>query len=99
MQANPLSLVAAIMIFAALTRRGSSGSGAIVRRWTSQLVWVVAGIALAALALKLLPSFYQVNGEIIALTLPAHFGVALALGRRTLFPVRMGGRRVSAAKS
>ena len=99
MQANPLSLVAAIMIFAALARRGASGSGAIVRRWTSRLVWAVAGIAFAGLVLKLLPSIYQVNGEIIALTLPAHFGVALALGRRTLFPVRMGGRRVSAAKS
>ena len=100
MQANPLSLVAAIMIFAALTRRGASGSGAIVRRWTSRLVWVVAGFALAGLVLKLLPSIYQVNGEIIAVTLPAHFGVALALRRRTLFPVRMGGgRRASAAKS
>lgn len=98
LQANPISLVAAVMILAALTRRGSSGSGAIVRRWTSRLAWAVAGIALAGLVLKLLPSFSQVNWEIIALTLPAHLGVAFALRRRTLFPVRMGGRRKSAPK-
>ena len=92
-QANPLSLVAAVMILAALTRRGSSGSGAIVRRWTSRLAWTVAGIAFIGLVLKLLPSIYQVNGEIIAVTLPSHLGVALSLRRQTLFPVGTRRRR------
>ncbi|MEP6904749.1 MAG: DUF4105 domain-containing protein, partial [Gemmatimonadales bacterium] len=64
LQANPLSLVAAVMIVAALTRRGASGSGSIVRRWPSRMAWTVAGIAFAGFVLKLLPSFYQVNGEI-----------------------------------
>ena len=57
---------------------------------------VVAGIAFAGFVLKLLPSFYQVNGEIIALTLPAHVGVALSLRRRILFPIRTRRRRASA---
>jgi hypothetical protein len=40
------------------------------------LAVVVAGLGLLGLFLKLLPAFYQVNGEIIALVLPAHLGVA-----------------------
>jgi hypothetical protein len=37
---------------------------------------IVAGLSLVGLLLKLLPAFYQVNGEIIALALPVHLGVA-----------------------
>ena len=99
LQANPLSLIAAVMIFAALTRQGESGSGAIVRRWTSRIAWTLAGIAFAGFVLKLLPSFYQVNGEIIALALPAHLGIALSLRRQRLFPFMTGRRRVSATES
>jgi hypothetical protein len=40
-------------------------------------VAVVAGLSLVGLLLKLLPMFYQVNGEIIALALPIHLGVAI----------------------
>jgi hypothetical protein len=100
LQANPLSLVLAVMIFASLARRGrSNGSGAVVKRRTSRLAWVVAGVAVAGFALKVLPWFSQVNGEIIALTLPAHLGIALSLRRRTLWPVGTGRRRVSTTKS
>lgn len=100
LQANPLSLVLAVMIFASLARRGrSNGSGAVVKRRTSRLAWVVAGVAVAGLALKVLPSFNQVNGEIMALTLPAHLGIALSLRRRTLWPLGTGRRRVSTTKS
>ena len=100
LQANSLSLVLAVMIFAALGRRGQiNGSGAVVKRRTSRLAWIVTGIAAAGLALKVLPSFNQVNGEIIALTLPAHLGIALSLRTRTLWPVGTGRRRVSTTKS
>jgi hypothetical protein len=98
LQANPLSLVAAVLIFASLTRRGSSGSGALVGHWPSRLTWTVAGIAVAALAFKALPGFRQVNWEIIALMLPAHVGIALSLRRRMPWPVKTG-RRVSATGS
>jgi multisubunit Na+/H+ antiporter MnhC subunit len=40
------------------------------------LAGIVAGLSLLGLVLKLLPAFYQVNGEIIALALPIHLGVA-----------------------
>jgi hypothetical protein len=40
---------------------------------------VVTGLAVVGLLLKLLPGFYQVNGEIIALALPVHLGVAAAI--------------------
>ena len=100
LQANPLSLVVAVMTFAALGwRRRSNGSGAVVERRTSQLAWVAAGVAVAGLALKVLPSFNQVNGEIIALALPAHLGIALSLRRRMLEPPGTGRRRVSTTKS
>jgi hypothetical protein len=45
------------------------------------LATVLAAISLVGLLLKLLPQFYQVNGSIIALALPAHAGVAAGLWR------------------
>jgi hypothetical protein len=42
---------------------------------------VLAGLSLLGLILKLFPQFYQVNGDIIALALPAHAGVAVAVYR------------------
>ncbi len=42
---------------------------------------VVAGLSLLGLILKLFPQFYQVNGDVIALALPAHAGVAAAVHR------------------
>jgi hypothetical protein len=43
----------------------------------------VAGLALLGLLLKLIPAFYQVNGEIIALALPIHLGVAGGIAQLT----------------
>jgi hypothetical protein len=40
---------------------------------------LIAGLSLLGLILKLFPQFYQVNGDVIALTLPAHVGVAAAV--------------------
>ncbi len=82
LQANPLSLVLTMMILASIGRRGPAGGGeGMVGSRTSKLAWMVAGLATAGIALKILPAFHQVNGEIIALMLPAHLGIALALSR------------------
>ena len=59
-------------------RRPSTGS-----RPAFFLAATVAGLSLLGLVLKVLPSFYQVNGEIIALALPAHLGVAAGVWRLT----------------
>jgi hypothetical protein len=45
------------------------------------LAMAVAALSLLGLLLKLLPQFYQVNGAIIALALPAHAGVAAGIWR------------------
>jgi uncharacterized protein DUF4105 len=42
---------------------------------------MAAGLSLLGLMLKLLPQFYQDNGAVIALALPAHAGVAAAIWR------------------
>jgi hypothetical protein len=44
---------------------------------------MVVAISLLGLLLKLLPQFYQVNGAIIALALPAHAGLAAGIWRLT----------------
>jgi hypothetical protein len=44
------------------------------RAWVVALL--MAGLSALGLLLKLFPQFYQVNGEIIGLALPAHLGVA-----------------------
>ena len=67
-QANPVSLVLAGLLL--LTAAGRGG------RWTRRVATAVAGLAAAGLVLQLLPGFDQVNGEILALTVPAHFGLA-----------------------
>ena len=82
LQANPLSLVLAVAVLASLWRSESENRAPVVGGRTEQLAWLVAGIALAGFALQILPAFNQVNGEIIALLLPAHVGIALALCRR-----------------
>jgi hypothetical protein len=45
------------------------------------LAVMLVGISLMGLLLKLLPQFYQVNGAVIALALPAHLGVASGIWR------------------
>jgi len=50
--------------------------GSPIGRRALVLAAIVAGLSQLGLVLKLLPAFYQVNGEIIALALPIHLGVA-----------------------
>lgn len=91
LQANPLSLVLAIMILASIRKRAPAAVGeGVVGSRTSSMGWLIAGVSLAGFALKILPAFHQVNGEIIALMLPAHLGIALALGKS--LPWRGGGK-------
>ncbi len=67
LQLNPLQLA----LFPLLLRWNSSSA--------RRRVWVagfLAALSVAGLLLKLIPGFYQVNGEIIGLALPIHLGVA-----------------------
>ena len=67
-QANPASLVLAVLLISAIAGRG--------RVWTTRAAAAVAAFALAGFVLQVLPGLDQVNGEILALTLPAHVGLA-----------------------
>jgi hypothetical protein len=69
LQANPLALVL-VWSLPRSTRRGSR------RAWMVSAV--IAAISLLGFVLKAFPAFYQVNGEIIALALPIHLGLAVA---------------------
>jgi hypothetical protein len=58
---------------------------------------MIAAVSVLGLLLKLLPQFYQVNSQMIALALPAHAGVAAAvyrLGSQELRP-RVSSSRAS----
>ncbi len=67
-QANPVSLVLSAMLLLAATGKG--------RVWTGRAAVTVAALGVAGLALQVLPGLDQVNGEILALALPAHLGLA-----------------------
>jgi hypothetical protein len=75
LQLNPLSL---ILLGVAL--KGFRGSVPARRLARTLAIWV-AGISLLGALLQALPRFDQVNGEVIALALPLHLGVALGLRR------------------
>jgi hypothetical protein len=64
-------------------------------RWSGGLLAavVVAGLSLTGLLLKLLAAFSQVNGEIIALALPIHLGVAAGTWQFLRSPGRVRTRR------
>ena len=72
LQANFLELM--LLWFLARLARRSPGA-----RRVLVLAAIVAGLSLLGLVLKLLPALYQVNGEILALALPIHMGVAVGI--------------------
>lgn len=108
LQANDLSLILAVLIIVSVWRRTparamTSDSDAqvadhagVVGTFASRLAMLVAGLSVLGLAIKILPAFHQVNGEIIALVLPAHLGIALALARKSVWPLSIGKRPVTA---
>jgi hypothetical protein len=69
LQLAPLSLLLAVML-----------PGVLLRGGRSTMVWrlsaAIAALSLLGFALQGLPAFDQVNGQVIALALPAHLGVA-----------------------
>jgi hypothetical protein len=48
-------------------------------RWALQLAVAVAGFSVLGLVLKVVPVFDQVNGQIIAVALPAQVGLAASI--------------------
>lgn len=71
---QPLSLLLAVLLPRYLAGRGGRGA--------ARLAAAIAGLALLGAALHvLLPGLRQVNGELVALALPAHLALAWALYR------------------
>ncbi len=79
LQMNPLALLLVPGIVGAARGTGTS-------RWATSAAVGVAGLALLGLMLKPLPGFDQVNGPVIAMALPAHLGIAVALRRLAQAP-------------
>jgi hypothetical protein len=73
LQANPLSLVLAVMLIPFALGR--------LTRPATLVALAVAFLALLGFVLQVLPGLDQVNGTLIALTLPAHAGLAQAMVR------------------
>jgi hypothetical protein len=70
---NPVALPLAVL-FPALIYRPAQPA---VRRWAPAAAVAVAALSVLGLLLKLLPGMIQVNGELIALTLPVHLALAV----------------------
>ena len=72
LQANVLALVL-LPLLPSAARQVMRTSRALM------FAWLIAAVSMVGLVLKLFPAFYQVNGEIIALALPIHLGVAVGV--------------------
>ena len=79
-QANPISLVLAVVLAVVLTREGLNRTEGRAGVWAGLRVdavaKVVGGVAIAGFFVQVLPGFDQVNGEVLAVLLPAHVGLA-----------------------
>lgn len=75
-QANPLSLALAGALVLAELKRNGPGTGAWAWIRAERLGKVVGGVALLGFCVQLIPGFDQVNGEVMAVMLPAHLGLA-----------------------
>lgn len=71
LQANPMSLLLFAMLFLGIIDKN--------RVWARRIAITVAMFAITGLNLQILPGLDQVNGEILALTVPAHLGLALGV--------------------
>ncbi len=87
LQLNPILLVLAVLVPLGLAGRP------VALKWGRRLALALAGLALAGLAIQALPGVDQVNGPVIALLLPIHFGVALGVEfLSTTLPRSLGTR-------
>jgi hypothetical protein len=84
-QANPLSLLLAVLIFLSLRRHQDQDIAGVE---TGRVARIVAAFAVFGFLIQIVPGFDQINGEVIALLLPAHVGIAFALARREFVLVR-----------
>ena len=78
-QLNPLSLIGLVVLHrAAWSRKGDAAAAARILtayRWAV----MIAALSVAGFVLQALPSFTQGNGDVIALAMPIHVGVAVML--------------------
>ena len=87
LQANLLALPLALLLPRLAAGQGGSGRAATL------VAMLTAAVSLIGPVLKIVPGFPQVNGQILALFVPIHLGVAVGtwlLARRPL-PVQAGG--------
>ena len=77
---NVLQIDVLSLLLLPLVTRLVFGSAAKARP-ALMLAAVIAGLSLMGWMVKLLPQFYQMNGDVIALALPAHAGIAAAMYR------------------
>ena len=79
-QANPVSLLLALVLMVLLVREVLNPSDGRSEIWAGKRVGAVAkvvgGLAIAGLFVQVFPGFDQVNGEVLAVLLPAHVGLA-----------------------
>jgi len=80
-QANPLSLLLAILILASFRSRPDERIAGIE---TARVARIVGGLAALGFVIQILPSMNQVNGEIVALMMPVHVAIGFAFSRREL---------------
>jgi len=89
LQLNPVAIVLVVLVPAML----------LGKQWGARHFALAAAVLSAVgLIAKILPSMYQVNGEIIALALPANIGMALAVrmvwrGGNEMMVIRRGAGR------
>lgn len=78
LQLNPLSLVVAFLLVRLIwKRRKSRGAGD--ARAAIRGAAIVAALSIIGFVIQILPGIDQVNGDVIALALPLHLGVVVAL--------------------
>jgi len=75
-QANPISLVLAGVLLREALRGNRHRAGIRARIRVDGMAKIVGGVAIAGLCIQVMPGFDQVNGEILAVLLPAHVGLA-----------------------
>jgi hypothetical protein len=78
LQLNPLSLVGVFLLIRLMWKRRKSG-GAGDARAAIRGAAIVAGLSIIGFVMQILPGLDQVNGDVIALALPLHLGVVVAL--------------------
>lgn len=79
LQLNPLALAFVVLVPLALGRGRSEGGR--VASWALGVAAALAGLSIVGLLAQALPSLDQSNGGVIAMALPIHVGLALALRR------------------